>query len=86
MKQLMVPVALGVICLAVAISVAQSWRVERWLAGAGGSIVVLYALALVLFGTEDVGGPFVSVPAGLLLAAFGAWNVRSAFVAGRRAA
>ena len=85
-KQLVVPSGLGGLCLAIAVSIARSWRAARWLSGGAGVIVILYALALVLLGTEDVGGLLVSVPAGLVLAACGIWNVRSAVVAGRRAA
>jgi len=85
-KQLVVPAGLGALCLAIAVSIARSWRAARWLSAGAGVIVILYALALVLLGTEDVGGLLVSVPAGLVLAAFGAWNVRSAVIAGRRAA
>jgi len=85
-KQLAVPAGLGALCLAIAVSIARCWRAARWLSGGAGVIVILYALALVLLGTEDVGGLLVSLPAGLVLAAFGVWNVRTAVIAGRGAA
>jgi len=85
-NQLVVPVAIGVFCLATAVAIARAWKVSRWLGGCGGVILILYAVLLVFLGTEDVGGPLVSVPAGVLLAAFGAWNLRLAFVASGGAA
>jgi hypothetical protein len=38
-------------------------------------VLMLYALLLVLFGTEDVGGPWVSIPAALALLVFATHNV-----------
>jgi peptidoglycan/LPS O-acetylase OafA/YrhL len=61
-----------------AVAIVRSWRVGRWLTASAGLIVVIYAGALMFLGSEDVGGPAVSLPAGLALGCFGVWNVVSA--------
>ncbi len=80
LNQFAVPVAFAIVCSITAIAILKEWTLARWLGGLGGAVLILYALALVLLGTEDVGGPLVSVPAGLLLGAFGGWNVVSSLV------
>ena len=57
------------------LSIGLRWRVGRWLGFLGGIVLILYALALILLGTEDVGGLGVSLPWGSVLLAFGAWNL-----------
>jgi len=41
-------------------------------------VALLYAGALIFFGSEDVGGPAVSFPSGFALGLFGVWNVMAA--------
>ena len=61
--------------LVAAVAIASGWRAGKWLGIAGGIVLILYALALVLLGTEDVGGLGLSLPWGIALAAFGVWNL-----------
>ena len=51
--------AFYVICAA---SVLWQWRIARWLAGISGSVMLLYALLVVLMGWEDVGGAAGAIP------------------------
>src|SRR5436190_2175794 len=51
------------------------WWVFRILMPLGGLVLGLYAILLVLFGTEDVGGAWVSIPAAVLLVAFALWSL-----------
>ena len=48
-----------------ALSVIRNWRIGSWLAGISGAILVLYALAVVLMGWEDVGGAQGAIPLAL---------------------
>src|SRR5262245_49511579 len=66
----------GFVLTAVGILTGRSFG--RWLGCAFGSLLCLYACALVLMGSEDAGGLGVTVPAGILLAVFGGWNVMRA--------
>jgi hypothetical protein len=68
-------VAFGVFSTLAALSIMMSWRVGRWLGVVGGVALILYAVALILLGSEDVGGLAVSLPWGSALLAFGLWNV-----------
>jgi hypothetical protein len=70
--------AVAVVSVLTGLSIAKTRKLGRWLGGLGGLVLVLYALALVFLGSEDVGGLGVSVPAAILLAAFGVWNVAAA--------
>ena len=65
----------AVFSLLAAVSIALGWRIGRWFGVGGGIVLILYAFALVLLGTEDVGGLGVSLPCGFALLAFGIWNV-----------
>jgi len=68
-------VAFGLFSTVTALSIAMGWRVGIWLSVMGGIVLSLYAIALVLLGSEDVGGLAVSLPWGSALLAFGLWNV-----------
>jgi hypothetical protein len=68
-------VAFGVFSAVTALSIMVGWRVGRWFGLVGGVALSLYAVALVLLGSEDVGGLAVSLPWGSALLAFGLWNV-----------
>src|SRR5712691_6723222 len=65
-------------CLLTGITVLKLWSLGRWLAGLGGIVAGLYAVVLVVLGTEDVGGLAVSLPSGLALVAFSVWNLAAA--------
>lgn len=69
---------LGGLCLLIGLAVLAWWKVGRWLALLGGGLVGLYGVALILLGTEDVGGLAVSLPIGGALMAFGVWNAVAA--------
>jgi hypothetical protein len=47
------------------LSVIRNWRIGSWLAGISGAVLVLYALAVVLMGWEDVGGARGAIPLAL---------------------
>ena len=68
-------VAFGLFSTVVALSITMGWKAGRWFGVVGGVVLILYAVALVLLGTEDVGGLGVSLPWGSVLLAFGLWNV-----------
>jgi hypothetical protein len=44
------------------LSVARSWRLGSVMAGLSGTALVLYGLAVVLMGWEDVGGARGAIP------------------------
>jgi hypothetical protein len=60
---------------AVAWAIINAWPAGRWLSGMSGLVAVVYAGMLMFLGSEDVGGPWVSFPAGLALGLFGVWNL-----------
>ena len=62
-------------CIATAISIARSAPSARWLGGTGGVLLILYSIAVVTMGSEDVGGPKVAIPIALATAAFGGWTI-----------
>ena len=66
------------LAVTVGLSILKSWRVARWLSALCGLVALLYAGALIFFGSEDVGGPAVSFPSGFALGLFGVWNVMAA--------
>ena len=68
----------AVVSVLTGLSTAKTWKLGRWLGGLAGLVLLLYAFALVFFGSEAVGGLGVSIPAGILLAGFGVWNVVAA--------
>ena len=68
-------VTFGVFSTVTALSIMIGWRVGRWFGLVGGVALILYAVALILLGSEDVGGLAVSLPWGSALLAFGLWNV-----------
>jgi hypothetical protein len=57
------------------LSVIRGWRVGSWMAGISGAVLVLYALAVVLMGWEDVGGPRGAIPLALGTGLVGALGV-----------
>jgi hypothetical protein len=61
--------------LVTALAMARRWRLSNWLSAFGGVVLILYAFLLILMGTCDVGGLGVSLPWGIVLVAFGAWNL-----------
>jgi hypothetical protein len=54
--------ALSVVFALTSVSLLRNWRVGRWLAGATGLLLALYALSVVLLGWEDVGGAPGAIP------------------------
>jgi hypothetical protein len=54
--------SLSVLFALTAVSLLRSWRVGRWLAGATGVLLALYALSVILLGWEDVGGARGAIP------------------------
>jgi hypothetical protein len=56
------------------VSYARAWRFHKVLISVSGVALTLYALSLVLLGTEDVGGPWVSVPGAILVLAVATWS------------
>jgi hypothetical protein len=48
-----------------ALSVARGWRLGLWLAALSGASLLLYALAVVTMGWEDVGGASGAIPLAL---------------------
>ena len=54
------------------LAVVRGWRIGSWLAGSSGIILVLYSIAVVLMGWEDVGGARGAIPLALGTGLFGA--------------
>jgi len=54
-------------------------RAFRVFVGVIGALVVLYALALVTLGMEDIGGPRVAIPVAVALIALGVWAIAFGF-------
>jgi hypothetical protein len=50
---------------ATALSILRRWRAGRWLAGASGLVLILYALSVLTMGWEDVGGARGALPLAL---------------------
>ncbi len=75
----------GGFCLLIGLLVLAWWKVGRWLAVVAGGLAGLYGVALILLGTEDVGGFAVSLPIGGSLIAFSVWNGLVASLRGSRA-
>jgi hypothetical protein len=54
-----------------ALAVARKWRAGSWLAGFTGAVLVLYGIAVVVMGWEDVGGARSAIPLALGTGAVG---------------
>ncbi len=67
--------AFGALAVFTAVAYAKAWRISAVVSRVAGSILILYCLALILLGTEDVGGPWISIPFGLAGIAFGIWSL-----------
>jgi hypothetical protein len=74
-------VGFGLLSVLSGVAYARAWRVSKTVTRVAGSILILYSVALILLGTEDVGGPWVSVPFGLAGIVFGIWSL---FLPGRQ--
>jgi hypothetical protein len=62
------------------VSVARAWRLGRWLAGASGLVLVVYAASVILLGWEDVGGARGAIPLSVgtgVAGALGIWVASS---------
>ena len=57
--------ALSVFFALTSVCVARNWRFARWLAGASGLLLAVYAVSVVLLGWEDVGGARGAIPLAL---------------------
>ena len=60
-------IAVGLFSTVAALSITMGRRVGRWFGVAGGIVLILYAVGLVLLGTEDVGDLGLSLPCGSVL-------------------
>jgi hypothetical protein len=56
------------------VSYARAWRFHKLLIGVSSVALTIYAVSLVLLGTEDVGGPWVSTPGAILILAVATWS------------
>jgi hypothetical protein len=65
-------------CVLIGLLVLAWWQLGKWLAVVGGVVGGLYGCALILLGTEDVGGFAVSLPIGGFLIAFCVLNAFAA--------
>jgi hypothetical protein len=61
--------------LSTGVSSFRRWRATAWLAGASGSLLILYALSVVTMGWEDVGGARGALPLAIPTAIAGAWSI-----------
>jgi len=57
------------------VAYALGLRGARVVVGVMSCLLILYAVILVLMGTEDVGGPWVSVPSAVALTGFAGYNL-----------
>jgi hypothetical protein len=55
-------IALFVFFGVTSLSLAGTWGVGRWLSATSGALLILYAIAVVLIGWEDVGGARGAIP------------------------
>ena len=76
-KSYLVVVVFGVLSLATAVTRLVPGRLFCVVGGATGVLAGLYGAALILLGSEDVGGLGVALPAGLSAIAFSAWALAS---------
>ena len=75
-------VVVSVLFVVTALAVWRKWHGWRWLAGATGGLLLLYAVSVILLGWEDVGGPAVAIPLALLTALAGCVGLAISFKAG----
>ena len=74
--------SLGIALLFGATAVAnhRRWRIAQFINGALGLLFVLYAMAVMLIGVEDVGGFGPAVALAALTGAMGAWSFAEAIL------
>jgi len=65
----------GLVVLLTGVAQLLDWQVRMVLVRITGAILALYCLALIFMGTEDAGGPWVSLPSGLAGIALGSWSL-----------
>ena len=72
-KSYLVVAVVGVLSLATGVTRLVPGRLFCFIGGATGVVVGLYGVALILLGSEDVGGLGVALPAGLSAIVLSAW-------------
>lgn len=71
----LIPTAAAVLAALASTAFIRAWPMSTVLNRILGVIVVLYSLAVLTIGNEDVGGPVIAVPFGLAGVAFGVWSI-----------
>jgi hypothetical protein len=69
----------GVVGIAAGLTDALRLKAFLVVGGLAGAVLVLYCAALILLGTEDVGGPLVAWPLGACGIGLGLWTLFRAF-------
>ncbi|MEI6150759.1 MAG: hypothetical protein WCS01_16805 [bacterium] len=71
----LVPTTAAVLAALACTAFLRAWPLSTVLNRILGVIVLLYSLAVLTIGNEDVGGPVIAVPFGLAGIAFGIWSM-----------
>jgi hypothetical protein len=77
----LIPLVLGLSCLYVGVGVPFGLPMATLVTVCMSIVICLYAVVLVFLGTEDVGGPLISVPVAVALLVFATYNVVRACIA-----
>jgi hypothetical protein len=71
----LIPAAFSMLALITGVAFIKAWPFSTILICISGLIILIYCLAVITMGVEDVGGPFVAVPFGIAGIAFGIWSI-----------
>ena len=71
----LIPVIFSMLAFITGVAYIKAWPFSTILNRISGLIILLYSLAVITMGVEDVGGPFIAVPFGIAGIAFGIWSI-----------